>query len=241
MNIFPAIDLIDKKAVRLYKGDYDKVTVYSDSPVEVAKDFERQGAEFLHVVDLDGAKDGQTPNFEVVRDIIENTNLKVEIGGGIRSMDTIEKYISIGVYRVILGTAATENPEFLKEAVLKYGDKIAVGADIKDGYVAIRGWLEKSKYTIDEFCEVLYGIGVKTVIVTDVTKDGAMQGTNLDLYKNLSEKFNLSFVASGGVSSLSDVERLNKMKLSGAIIGKAIYTGDVDLSKAIALSMGEEK
>ena len=241
MNIFPAIDLIDKKAVRLYKGDYDKVTVYSDSPVEVAKDFERQGAEFLHVVDLDGAKDGQTPNFEVVRDIIENTNLKVEIGGGIRSMDTIEKYISIGVYRVILGTAATENPEFLKEAVLKYGDKIAVGADIKDGYVAIRGWLEKSKYTIDEFCEVLYGIGVKTVIVTDVTKDGAMQGTNLDLYKNLSEKFNLSFVASGGVSSLSDVERLNKMKLSGAIIGKAIYTGDVDLSKAIALSKGEEK
>lgn len=239
MNIFPAIDLIDKKAVRLYKGDYDKVTVYSDSPVEVAKDFERQGAEFLHVVDLDGAKDGQTPNFEVVRDIIENTNLKVEIGGGIRSMDTIEKYISIGVYRVILGTAATENPEFLKEAVLKYGDKIAVGADIKDGYVAIRGWLEKSKYTIDEFCEVLYDIGVKTVIVTDVTKDGAMQGTNHDLYKNLSEKFNLSFVASGGVSAIDDVERLMKMNLGGAIIGKAIYTGDIDLASVIALSKRE--
>jgi len=240
MNIFPAIDLIDKKAVRLLKGDYDKVTVYSDSPVDVAKGFEALGAEYLHTVDLDGAKSGLTPNFEVVKDIIENTSLKVEIGGGIRSMETIDKYVSIGVYRVILGTAATENLGFLKEAVGKYGEKIAVGADIKDGFVAIRGWLEKSEYTIDEFCKVLSEIGVKSVIVTDVTKDGAMQGTNVDLYKQLSEKFDLDFVASGGVSSMEDIKRLKKMNLGGAIIGKALYTGDIDLKEAIELSKEED-
>ena len=240
MNIFPAIDLIDKKAVRLFKGDYEKVTVYSDSPLQVAKSFEECGAEYLHTVDLEGAKDGLTPNFDVVKEIIENTGLKVEIGGGIRNMETIEKYVSVGVYRVILGTAATEDLDFLKECVNKYGDKIAVGADIKDGFVAIKGWLEKSKYTIDEFCRILSEIGVKTVIVTDITKDGAMQGTNLDLYKNLSEKFDLSFVASGGVSTLEDVKRLSKMKLGGAIIGKALYTGDIDLKEAIRISKGEE-
>ena len=230
MNIFPAIDLIDKKAVRLLKGDYDKVTVYSNSPLEVAKEFESQGAEFLHTVDLDGAKDGNTPNFDVIREIVENTSLKVEIGGGIRNMETIEKYVSAGVYRVILGTAATENIEFLKDAVSKYGDKIAVGADIKDGYVAIKGWLEKSSYTIYDFCRVLSEIGVKTVIVTD------MEGTNIDLYKELSEKYDLDFVASGGVSDISDVERLKSMNLSGAIIGKALYTGAIDLSEAIRIS-----
>ena len=233
MNIFPAIDLIDKKAVRLLKGDYNEVTVYSDSPLSVAKDFESKGAEYLHVVDLDGAKTGTTPNFSVVEDIVKNTGLKVEIGGGIRNMDTVEKYISCGVFRVILGTVATEDKDFLKKAAEKYGKKIAVGADIKDGYVAVKGWLETTEYSICDFCSMLLEFGIKTVIVTDISKDGAMQGTNQDLYKELSDKFNLDFVASGGVSSIEDVKKLSKMNLSGAIIGKALYTGAIDLKEAI--------
>lgn len=236
MIIFPAIDLYDKKAVRLYKGDYNNMTIYSDNPLSVAKDFERCGAEAIHLVDLEGAKEGTTPNISVVADIVKNTSLFTEIGGGIRSMETIERYISIGVDRVILGTAAVENREFLIKAVKKYGEKIAVGADVKDGYIAIKGWIEKSKITLEDFLDDMQKIGVKTVICTDISKDGAMRGTNLELYSLLSKKYSLNITASGGVSSMEDVEKLREMKLYGAIIGKAYYTGGIDLKKAIEVA-----
>lgn len=233
MNIFPAIDLYDGKAVRLLKGDYQNMTVYSDNPLEIAKDFENKGAKFLHMVDLEGAKFGTTPNLETVKKIANETSLFTEIGGGIRSMETVEKYLENGAQRVILGTAAVENPEFLKEAVSKYGEKIAVGVDIKDGFVAIKGWLEKSDYSGSQFCEMMQNIGVKTLICTDISKDGAMQGTNRELYKELSEKFSINIVASGGVSSIDDIIALKKLNLYGAIIGKAYYIGAIKLEEAL--------
>ncbi len=233
MNIFPAIDLYNGCAVRLYKGDYNEVTVYSENPLEVAKEFEKKGAKFIHLVDLQGAKDGTTPHKEIVRSIANETSLFVEIGGGIRSMETIEEYISCGVDRVILGTAAVNDEELLKKAVEKYGEKIAVGIDIKDGFVAVKGWLEKSQYTGFEFCEKMQKASVKTIICTDVSKDGAMQGTNRELYQQLSEKFSIDIVASGGVSSIEDVKALRKLNLYGAIIGKAYYIGAIDLSEAL--------
>lgn len=236
MNIFPAIDLYDKKAVRLLKGDYEKMTVYSENPPEIALDFEAKGAKYLHLVDLEGAKDGTTPNLEVVKKIIDATNLFTEIGGGIRSMETIEKYISIGVDRVILGTAAVKDEALLIEAVKKYGDKIAVGVDIKDGYVAISGWLEKSNLECFEFCEKMQNLGVKTLICTDISKDGAMQGTNCDLYKKLSEKFDIQITASGGVSSIEDVKKLRELNIYGAIIGKAYYLKAISLEEAIEVA-----
>ena len=233
MKIFPAIDLYNGKAVRLLKGDYDKMTVYSDNPIEIARDFESKGAGFIHMVDLEGAKDGTTPNLETVKKIANETGLFTEIGGGIRSMETIEKYLENGVDRVILGTAAVENPEFLKLAVAKYGERIAVGVDIKDGFVAIKGWLEKSQYSGIEFCEMMQNIGVKTLICTDISKDGAMQGTNRELYKELSERFDIDIVASGGVSSIDDIKALRKLDLYGAIIGKAYYIGAIKLEEAL--------
>jgi phosphoribosylformimino-5-aminoimidazole carboxamide ribotide isomerase len=236
MNIFPAIDLFDKKAVRLFKGDYQQMTVYSENPIEVARDFEAKGAKFIHMVDLEGAKDGTTPNLEIVKEIAENTGLFVEIGGGIRSMETVEKYLSSGVSRVILGTAVVTDEAFLREAVSKYGEKIAVGADVKDGYIAIKGWLEKSEFTLDAFFEKMKGLGVKTVICTDISKDGAMKGTNLQLYSQLSQKYSVDIVASGGVSSMEDIIQLRKMELYGAIIGKAYYTGAIDLAEAIEVA-----
>ncbi len=236
MNIFPAIDLFDKKAVRLFKGDYDQMTVYSDNPIEIARDFENHGAKYIHMVDLEGAKDGTTPNIEVVTDIAKNTSLFVEIGGGIRSMETVEKYFDAGVSRVILGTSAVTDEEFLVSAVTKYGDKIAVGADVKDGYIAIKGWLEKSAYTLDSFFEKMQKLGVKTIICTDISKDGAMKGTNLQMYKELSKKYSLDIVASGGVSTIDDVRELRKMELYGAIIGKAYYTGAINLTEAIEVA-----
>ena len=236
MIILPAIDLFDKKAVRLYKGDYANMTVYSEHPEEIALDFRKSGAEWIHVVDLEGAKDGTTPNLEVVKEIAENTGLFVEIGGGIRSMETVEKYLCSGVSRVILGTAAVTDEAFLREAVSKYGEKIAVGADVKDGYIAIKGWLEKSEFTLDAFFEKMQGLGVKTVICTDISKDGAMKGTNLQLYSQLSQKYSVDIVASGGVSSLEDIIQLRKMELYGAIIGKAYYTGAIDLTEAIEVA-----
>jgi len=236
MNIFPAIDLYDKKAVRLYKGNYDEMTVYSDNPIEIAYDFEKNGAKFIHMVDLEGAKNGTTPNIEIVKEVATKTSLFVEIGGGIRNLETVEKYLNAGVSRVILGTSAVTDENFLKEAISKYGDKIAVGADVKDGYIAIKGWIEKSEYSLDEFLSKMQKLGVKTIICTDISKDGAMRGTNLELYKELSEKYSLDIVASGGVSTIDDIKALRKMNLYGAIIGKAYYTGAIDLKEAIEVA-----
>ena len=233
MLIFPAIDLYGGKAVRLYKGDYQQMTVYSDSPVSVAHYFEQKGAKWVHLVDLEGAKNGTTPNIEVVSQIARETSLLCEIGGGIRNMETVERYFEAGVSRVILGTAAVTDEEFLRKAVGKYGEKIAVGVDIKDGMVAIKGWIEKSEYDAFDFCEKMQKIGVKTIICTDISKDGAMKGANHALYRELSEKFDMQIVASGGVSSMEDVEKLTKLNIYGAIIGKAYYTGAIDLKEAI--------
>ena len=233
MIIFPAIDLYDKKAVRLFKGDYQNMTVYSENPIEIARDFENAGAKYIHIVDLEGAKDGTTPNIEIVKQIANETSLFCEIGGGIRNIETVDKYISSGVDRVILGTAAVTDQEFLKQALLKYGDRIAVGVDIKDGLVAIKGWIEKSQYSCFEFCEMMQSMGVMTLICTDISKDGAMKGTNRKLYKELSEKFNVNITASGGVSSLDDVKALSELNLYGAIIGKAYYIGAIDLKEAL--------
>ena len=236
MHIFPTIDLFGGKAVRLFKGDYNQMTVYSDNPLNVARDFEQCGAQYLHVVDLEGAKSGGTPNIETIKNIIQNTNLFVEVGGGIRSMETAKAYIDAGVGRVIFGTAAVTDETFLKSAVLAFGEKVAVGVDLKDGYVAIKGWTEKSAYSGMDFCKKMQDLGVKTIICTDISKDGAMKGTNLALYKTLSESLSLNLIASGGVSDISDVENLSAMGIYGAIIGKAYYTGAIDLKQAIEVA-----
>lgn len=233
MILFPAIDLFEKKAVRLYKGDYAHMTVYSDNPIEIARDFEKCGCTHIHMVDLEGAKEGTTPNLSVVEQVANQTSLFVEIGGGIRDMHTVERYLNAGVSRVILGTAAVNDEAFLLEAIAKYGEKIAVGADVKDGCIAIKGWMETSTVILEEFLRKMERFGVKNVICTDISKDGAMKGANLALYQRLSEKFHLEITASGGVSSMEDVYRLRQMNLYGAIIGKAYYTGAIDLKEAL--------
>ena len=236
MVIYPAIDLFEGKAVRLYKGDYAKMTVYSDNPPKIAADFVAQGATHIHLVDLEGAKSGTTPNLETVCKIKKESGAFCEIGGGVRSMEVIEHYLSAGIDRVILGTAAVADEEFLKEAVAAYGEKIAVGIDIKDGFVAIKGWTEKSSFEALDFCAKMQCFGVKTLICTDISKDGAMQGANHDLYRTLSEKFDMQIIASGGVSSMDDVKRLAAMDIHGAIVGKAYYTGAICLKEAIEVA-----
>lgn len=236
MKIFPAIDLIGGKAVRLFKGDYNQMSVYNDNPAQVALDFIRCGANQIHIVDLEGAKSGETPNFGTVCRIKEASGAFCEIGGGIRSMETVEKYLGSGIDRVILGTAAVNDEAFLREAVNKYGERIAVGVDIKDGFVAVKGWLENSEYEAFEFCEKMQRMGVKALICTDISKDGAMKGTNLELYRELSERFDIDIVASGGVSSLDDVINLSRLGIYGAIIGKAYYTGAIDLARAVEVA-----
>ena len=233
MKIFPAIDLYDGKAVRLYKGDYAQMTVYSDHPEEIALDFKSQGAEYIHIVDLEGAKDGTTPNIATVEKIISTSGLFAEVGGGIRSLEVLDRYFTAGVSRAILGTSAVTDEEFLKAAIAKHKEKIAVGADVRDGFIAIKGWTEKSAYTLDAFFEKMQNLGVRTVICTDISKDGAMRGTNLSMYRELSEKYTIDIIASGGVSSIEDVSALCKMNVYGAIIGKAYYTGAINLSEAI--------
>ena len=236
MKIFPAIDLYEGKAVRLYKGDYAQMTVYSDNPVEIAMDFKAQGAEWIHLVDLEGARDGDTPNLETVRRIVKESGLKAEVGGGIRSIEVIEKYLSAGVSRVILGTAAVTDPAFLNEAVARFGERIAVGVDIKDGCVAIKGWRETSALEAFEFCRKLEALGVKTVICTDISKDGAMQGTNHALYDAMRRELGMQIIASGGVTDITDIERLAAMNIYGAIIGKAYYTKAISIKEAIEVA-----
>ena len=234
MKLFPAIDLYTGWAVRLYKGDYNQMTVYDKDPLAVARRFREAGAEYLHMVDLEGAKTGLTPNLEIVRAVTAQSGLQVEIGGGIRSEEVIRQFLDAGVLRVILGTAAITQPGFVGEMVAKYGDRIAVGVDVRDGLVAIRGWTEVSDQKCFDFCKKMDSLGVKTIICTDISKDGVLGGTNLDLYKQLSEQLSLDIVASGGVSSLRDVVALRDMGLYGAILGKALYTGDLDLAQAVA-------
>ena len=236
MNIFPAIDIVKGSAVRLYKGDYEQMTIYSDNPLSIAKDFEAAGAKYIHMVDLEGAKEGTTPNIATIKKICDGTDLFTEVGGGIRSMDTVKTYLDAGVNRVILGTAAVKDPVFLEEAVSKYGEKIAVGVDIKDGMVAIKGWTEKSEFEAIDFCKRMQELGVKTIICTDISKDGAMKGTNRELYKKLSEELSIDIIASGGVSSIDDVIALAEMNLYGAIIGKAYYQGAINLAEAVEVA-----
>lgn len=236
MLILPAIDIYKGKAVRLYKGDYNEMTVYSENPCDIALDFKRCGAEYIHTVDLEGAKEGTTPNFDRVKSIIDSTGIPVEIGGGIRSLETARKYLAAGAQRVIFGTAAVTDTDMLKAAVSEYGEKIAVGVDITDGYVAIKGWTEKSAYTLESFVDMLSKMGVATLICTDISRDGAMKGVNCELYGRLSRDYPLNIIASGGVSSIDDIRALAEMKLYGAIIGKAYYTGAIDLAEAIEVA-----
>lgn len=233
MILFPAIDIVGGKAVRLYKGDYDKMTVYSDNPTEIALDFKACGAQHIHIVDLEGAKDGGTPNLDTVLAIKEQSGLFCEVGGGIRSMEVVDRYLSAGIDRVILGTAAIEDEDFLRLAVEAYGERIAVGADIREGFIAVKGWLERSAVTADEFFDKMEKLGVRTIICTDISRDGAMQGTNLSLYKTLSRRYQVQITASGGVSSMEDIAALQDMGLYAAIIGKAYYTGAIDLREAV--------
>lgn len=233
MVIYPAIDLYGGKAVRLYKGDYAQMTVYRDSPVQAAEEFAAAGATHIHLVDLEGAKTGKPENAGAIRDILARTDLFSQAGGGIRSREAIEAYLDLGVDRVILGTAAVTDPKFLESAAAQYGEKIALGVDLKDGFVAIKGWTETSSISAEAFFRRAVDLGIRTVICTDIARDGAMQGTNRELYRDLSQKFSLDIIASGGVSSLEDVKALRGLGLHGAIIGKAYYQGAIDLKEAV--------
>ena len=236
MLILPAIDLYEGRAVRLLHGDYEKMTVYSDDPVAVARDFLAAGAREIHLVDLEGARDGTTPNLETVRQIAAIPGLSVEVGGGIRSMETVRTYLAAGVSRVILGTAAVSDEAFLREALAEFPEAVAVGVDIKDGRVAIRGWTEVSALDAREFCRRLDKMGVRTLISTDISRDGAMQGANHALYRELSQELSLRIIASGGVSSLEDVRALSALGIYGAIVGRAYYTGAISLPEAIEVA-----
>lgn len=235
MIIFPAVDLFGGQAVRLYKGDYQQMTVYEKDPQNAVRKFEEAGATHLHLVDLEGAKTGEMTNLPAIERVAKGTDLFIQLGGGIRSMEAIERYLNVGVSRVIIGTAAVLCPDFVKEAVLQYGGQIAVGADIKDGQVAIHGWTETAGITCDEFCLNMQNLGVSTIICTDISKDGVLKGTNRELYRHLKETLDVQIVASGGVSTLEDIRALRNTGIYGAIIGKAYYEGAVDLGEAVRL------
>lgn len=236
MVIYAAIDLYEGQAVRLFQGDYKQKTVYNENPLAVAEDFRRQGITHVHLVDLEGALKGTTPNFDLISQIKHTTNLFCEIGGGIRSMDTIDKYLQAGLDRVILGTAAVTDEKLLDTALAKYGKKIAVGVDIKDGKVAIKGWTQTSDLDAMEFCGKMQAKGVGTIICTDISKDGVMVGTNRKLYQEMSKQFAMQIIASGGVSTLDDLRALRTYDLHGAIIGKAYYTGKINLAEAVEVA-----
>lgn len=239
MKIFPAIDLREGKAVRLFQGDYDQMTVYSENPVEIAESFREKGANYLHLVDLDGAKDGRLVNFDTIKAIVEQVDMFVEVGGGIRDEERIRQYLELGVGRVILGTIAVKEPEFLERMVKKYGERIAVGVDAKDGFVAVNGWKEVTDRESFGFCTYLRDIGVKTVIYTDISRDGSLQGTNLEAYKRLQEIEGLEIVASGGISFEEEITALRDIA-GAAILGKAIYSGMLDLERAVQLAGQQE-
>ncbi len=234
MKIFPAIDIIEGRAVRLFKGDYSQKTEYG-SPLEIARVFKAAGAEYIHIVDLDGAKSGETPNIGLISEIAADTGMFVEVGGGIRSLAVIKKYLEAGVSRVILGTAAVTDPILLNEAVSLYGERIAVGADVLNGKVKIKGWIDDSGLGLDEFLGGIVRSGVKAVICTDISRDGAMVGPNIDLYNDLKKRYSLEFTASGGISCMGDLIKLNKIGMDCAIIGKAYYTGAIKLEEALKL------
>lgn len=235
MKIFPAIDLRDGKAVRLFQGDYDQMTVYNEDPVDIAKSFKDKGADYLHLVDLDGAKDGKLVNFDTIKAIVEQVDMFVEVGGGIRDEERIRQYLELGVGRVILGTIAIKDPEFLEKMVKKYGEKISVGVDAKDGYVAINGWKEITDKESFEFCRYLKNIGVKSIIYTDISKDGGLGGTNMDAYKELQKINGLEITASGGISFEEEITALKDVT-AAAILGKALYSGKLDLERAVKLA-----
>ena len=236
MLIYPAIDIYGGKAVRLFKGRYDEMTVYSDDPLAVAADFATQGAQCIHLVDLEGARDGTTANFDLICAIKARTGLFCEVGGGIRAEQTVQKYLDAGLDRVILGTAAVSDPDFLQSTAKAHPGQIAAGIDIRDGHVAIKGWTEDSGMDAFSFCLRMQAIGIDTLICTDISRDGAMKGTNRELYQQLSSELDIQIIASGGVSSLDDVKALTALKLHGAIIGKAYYTGAVALRQAIEVA-----
>ena len=240
MKLFPAIDLIGGKAVRLLRGDYEKMTVYSDDPVSVARSFRDTGARFIHLVDLEGARDGEPKNFDTVLEIISIPGLNAEVGGGIRSVETVEQYLSAGVNQVILGTAALEDESLLCSLVSEYYGRITVGVDIRNGFVAVKGWTETSTISALDFMTKLSEIGVHSVICTDISKDGAMGGTNRELYREFCSKFNMNITASGGISTLDDIRTLNGMGLYGAILGRALYTKDINLHAAIEIAGNQE-
>lgn len=236
MKLYPAIDLKDGKCVRLLQGDYNEVTVYGTNPGEMAKKWESLGGDFLHIVDLDGAKEGKAVNGKAIRQIVEAIQIPIEVGGGIRSIEDIRLQLSLGVHRVILGSAAIKNRGLVKEAIDTFGaDKIVVGVDAKDGMVAIEGWLEVTDTSALTFCKELEKMGVQTIIYTDIAKDGMMQGPNIEETRKLVENTHLNIVASGGVSSLEDLKALEEIGVYGAIIGKAIYTGAIELEEASKL------
>lgn len=241
MEIFPAIDIRGGKVVRLTEGDYGRMTVYGDSPKTTAQDFISQGARNLHVVDLDGAKDGTTANFDVISSLASYKELFIEVGGGIRNLERIKAYLDLGVSRVIIGTAAVRDYSLVERAVELYGDKIAVGVDAKNGFVAVSGWQEITDIDSVEFCKKLRSTGVKTVIYTDISKDGVLQGTNLDIYKNLAEIDGLDIVASGGITYLNEIETLRDYGTYAAIVGKAVYAGKLSLHEVIKTAGGGER
>lgn len=238
MIIFPAIDIRGGKVVRLTKGDYDDMTVYGDDPVLTAFSFRDSGADHLHVVDLDGAREGETVNFGVIKRIVAESGMFVQVGGGIRDMERADRYAECGVGRMILGTAAVEDPDFLRAAIKKYRGKIAVGADARDGKIAVRGWEKLSGTDAFDFCTAMRDLGVGTVIYTDISRDGAMSGTNIGAYRRLAGIDGLDIIASGGITYYSEIAELRDMGNYGAILGKALYTGALDLKTAIETARG---
>jgi phosphoribosylformimino-5-aminoimidazole carboxamide ribotide isomerase len=233
MIIYPAIDIINGKCVRLQQGSYSDVTVFGDSPVDMARKWESLGAQYLHVVDLDGARSGKSENAEIIKQIAKTLKIPVQMGGGIRSLEAIEAYLSEGLSRVILGTSAVNDREMLISALREYKGKIAVGIDAKDGMVAIHGWEKTSDYTAVEFAKEVEALGTKTIIYTDISRDGMLKGPNLQAMKEMADSVSLDVIASGGVSSLKDITDLKLTGVSGVIVGKALYTGNVSLKEAI--------